>query len=189
MSDDAKKLEAHPLIEKLVPDPSHPERAVCLSGYLGKATTNDRVRLYPTLKSVDRYWELASSDVVHVQASATPEGRSQVWLKPDAKIICAQAADASVLDKLLSGRIATRARAAAPSGWTSAKPLAATASEQCISRTGTCTSKDIGHCGSDATCSDLGCISVQEICFSDNYAAGACETNNDCPSFDGPCHG
>ncbi len=85
----APKLNQDDLVENLVGDPSRIPNTRMMMGWLGKAGTTGRWRLYlsPTMND---YLEFDGADVVNSQRlplEAAPLGGTALWLQRDAKVV------------------------------------------------------------------------------------------------------
>jgi len=78
----------HPVIDKLLPtDDATPPKAV--SGYVGRSSRDGYVLVYPSLRTLDRSYQIAIADIVHTESipeSIKPFGATMFWLKPEAVV-------------------------------------------------------------------------------------------------------
>jgi hypothetical protein len=85
----ANDLREDALVEQLIPDPAQEGPGVLVfTGFLGRSTREGYWRLYLS-PSLDRYLEVAASDIIHSQSLANeqnPVGGSALWLKSDATL-------------------------------------------------------------------------------------------------------
>jgi hypothetical protein len=81
--DDYGEIREDELIKKLVPDPNNPDVKRVTGFVMGKSSRPGYWRLYLSV-DLNHHLEFRQSDTVH--AAKIREGRTVVWLKPDAKI-------------------------------------------------------------------------------------------------------
>jgi hypothetical protein len=83
---DSTMPAVHPVIDKLLPtDDATPPKAV--SGYVGRSSRDGYVLVYPSLRTLDRSYQIAAADILHTEPipeSIKPFGATMFWLKPDA---------------------------------------------------------------------------------------------------------
>jgi hypothetical protein len=104
------ELVPDPLVEKLVPDPSHHEPAVCLSGFLGRGTKEGKWRLYLNNR-LDEYIEFDESDLLHSETLATGQesrGGTSVWLREGATLRQTRVTSRQIQADFLQGDLASK---------------------------------------------------------------------------------
>jgi hypothetical protein len=78
----------HPIIDKLLPtEDAAPPKAV--SGYVGRSSRDGYVLVYPSLRTLDRSYQIAMADILHtasIPESIKPFGATMFWLKPEAVV-------------------------------------------------------------------------------------------------------
>jgi hypothetical protein len=101
----------HPVVAKVVGDPTSQESVTLMYGYVGRSTRQGYLRLYGS-PDFDGYLEVEVSAVVHREDSpeTVPAGRSLLWVKSSA-LVTAQSRTAGAAVRgatFLTGDIATR---------------------------------------------------------------------------------
>ncbi len=78
----------HPVIDKLLStEDATPPKA--LSGYVGRSSRDGYVLVYPSLRTLDRSYEISAADILHTEAipeSIKPFGATMFWLRPEAVV-------------------------------------------------------------------------------------------------------
>lgn len=89
-------VQEHPIVGKLVPDPASPPDLVILTGYAGRSTRTDHVRLYTTL-TFDSFVEVKRESVLHSEQSddATGLAPTVLWVKAGTPVMSSSVAPAS----------------------------------------------------------------------------------------------
>lgn len=103
------RLTPDRLVEILVPDPSHHEPKVTLTGFLGRGAQEGSWRLYMTT-GLDEYVEFNESDVVHTEPAPggrLPTGGTMVWLRIGAPIRVTRVSSRQVQAEFLQGALTT----------------------------------------------------------------------------------
>jgi len=135
----SKKIPEHPLLAKLRGDPAQTqESTVRLMGYVGRATRQGCVRLYPSLDDLSQYIDVQESDIVHVEQvpeSVMEHGGSSLWVKQSAELVHSRTETTTVQAQFLGGGIAATNLHEAPDAVTAASPLITqqTLCQACIS--------------------------------------------------------
>lgn len=85
---ESKMPAVHPVVEKLLAtDDATPPKA--LSGYVGRSSRDGYVLVYPSLRTLDRSYEISAADILHTEPipeSIKPFGATMFWLRPDAVV-------------------------------------------------------------------------------------------------------
>jgi hypothetical protein len=100
-------LAEHPLVKKLVQDPSHPGDTVVLVGYPGKSTSDKVIRLYDDL-SFKSYKEIDKKDILHadnIPKDVMAEGATIVWVSKDSQITYTRVDTSKIAARFLEGEI------------------------------------------------------------------------------------
>jgi hypothetical protein len=95
------------------------ENAVALRGFIGPATREGHVRLFPRLVDLTQSMEIARADILHaLPATGSPDGPVVLWVKRDAQIQArnvnaaeAVTQGAQKLVEIRKGRLRMKARA------------------------------------------------------------------------------
>jgi hypothetical protein len=108
MAENKPRIPEDDFVSKIVKDPKQPPDAMLLSGYIGKSSEADHVRLYfdPELRN---YVEIPSDAILHTQAASTEGstlGGSHVWIKRDAEVIHGKVGPQRTKSKFFEGPIA-----------------------------------------------------------------------------------
>ena len=78
----------HPVVAKLLAtEDATPPKA--LSGYTGRASRDGYILVYPSLRTLDRSYEIAVADILHTESipeSIKPFGATMFWLRPEAVV-------------------------------------------------------------------------------------------------------
>jgi hypothetical protein len=78
----------HPLVDKLLATENATPPKV-LSGYVGRSSRDGYVLVYPSLRTLDRSYEISAADILHTESipeSIKPFGATMFWLRPDAVV-------------------------------------------------------------------------------------------------------
>lgn len=101
-------LEEHPIVKKLIQDPSRPPDTVILVGYPGRSTSKNVLRLYDDLR-LKSYKEIDKKDILHadnIPKDVMPEGATMIWVSKDAQITYTTVDTAKIAARYLEGDIA-----------------------------------------------------------------------------------
>src|SRR5262249_46498189 len=85
---DSKMFAVHPVIAKLLPtENATPPKS--LFGHVGQSSRDGYILVYPSLRTLDRSYEIAIDDILHTESipeSIRPLGATMFWLRPDAVV-------------------------------------------------------------------------------------------------------
>jgi hypothetical protein len=99
------RLEEHPLVAALVPDPgAGPANAAVLHGYIGKSTKSNVWRLYLDA-ALTSYAELSQDDILH-HRQIDNDGGTLVWVPKSLELKVTKVSSATIQAEFLSGAIA-----------------------------------------------------------------------------------
>jgi hypothetical protein len=109
----APKIEPHPLVEALAPDPSKPpERSIKLFGYPGRSAEPDATRLWLDL-DLSSYVDVPNNSILYSETLAENQG-TIVWVRADAQLRYSSVSSHTAQAEFLAGAIATGHLGAAP---------------------------------------------------------------------------
>lgn len=112
------QVAEHPFVTKVVGDPTAGHSVTVISGYIGRSTREDFLRIYSS-PDFDVYFELEISNLVHREDSPDVTGPSLMWVKSNAQLSShSRTSEAAARGSaFLAGDIAARAmRAPQPPG-------------------------------------------------------------------------
>jgi hypothetical protein len=103
-------IAEHPVVAKLIADPSSPPNFVVLTGYVGRSPQAESLRLYST-PAFDAFVELRRDAVLH--SHAVPDdpaglGRSALWVKAGTPVLSGSIAPAGAPRPGAAGGASTR---------------------------------------------------------------------------------
>jgi hypothetical protein len=110
MAEDRSKkdpLAEHPLVKKLIKDPSHPTDTVVLVGYPGRSTSDNVIRLYDGL-DFKSYKEIDKKDILHadhIPKEVMAEGGTIVWVSKDSQVTYTRVDTSKIAARFLEGEI------------------------------------------------------------------------------------
>jgi hypothetical protein len=126
--DDRKRLKEHPLVTRLVPDPSKASELVVLTGFLGKSVRSGYWRLYVSA-ALDNYFEFPEADVAHwdsIESAQNPAAGNVVWLSSGANVRLVSTRSTELQAEFLRGELEQQFRtSAAVSGMATLSPFSA----------------------------------------------------------------
>jgi len=100
------RIEPHPLVEALVPDPSQPpERTTKLFGYPGRSPNESETRLWLDL-DLTSYVDVPDDAILHSR-TLPDDGGTILWVRTDAQLRYASVSSHAAQADFLSGSIAT----------------------------------------------------------------------------------
>lgn len=87
MADTKPQISVHPVLSNLQGQP--PDSPVELSGYVGPASGDGKIRLYHSLQDLTHYIEFDANSVVHTAPASSdiaPNNGLTLWVKSDTPI-------------------------------------------------------------------------------------------------------